>query len=552
VSGAQPAHSGRALESTYAGRVPTTERLRRLRRATNEILSIQDIEQLAAAIVRAAAEAEGVDAVALMLAPEGERDMRIIAQHGLSRRYADEQRIPLNRARAVFRGPDVHRVVDLQRDALGDRNLVVAEGLAKALAVPIVEAGKLIGSLNLYVRDLARDFDAEEVEVAHVLAAQASVAIGNARLYGAALAQAELQRALLESLGDGVVIAWRDGRLAGINRVAREIAGLDEAPRTVAELRDVMEFAGEAGEPIPPEQGPLIRALRGEANRGVYQWRHAKTGELRTIELIAAPVYGAGGELAAAIMAIHDVTAQRRVEREKDEFLSIVSHELKTPLTPLKAVAQLLRARLARARSEGRAPDLDSFQKNLLTIERQVERMDALVNDLLEVSRAGRGRFELAFGEFDLAPVLHGIVQRFREAAEEEGRHTFEVVSPESLKGRGDRRRLEQMLLNLVGNAVKYSPSGGRVAVALEQAGADAVLTVRDEGIGITAEELPKLGRAFYRGGERAATYPGVGIGLYLTRLIAEGHGGSVELESPGEDQGTVVRIRLPRSVLEG
>ena len=234
-------------------------------------------------------------------------------------------------------------------------------------------------------------------------------------------------------------------------------------------------------------------------------------------------------------------------ERQKDEFLSIVSHELKTPLTPLKALAQLLRLRLRRHREDGRPLDLDSLEANLKTIERQVDRMNRLVNDLLEVSRAGQGRFELRLEEFDLVPTVREVVHRHSEIATEVGGHRFSVDVPDSLLIIGDPVRIEQALTNLVANAVKYSPSGGDVRVTLVQQDGRASVTVTDQGIGIDAAEIAGLGKPFARGSRRARTFSGVGIGLYLARLVAEGHGGSIVLRSDGEDKGTTVTMELPR-----
>jgi signal transduction histidine kinase len=106
---------------------------------------------------------------------------------------------------------------------------------------------------------------------------------------------------------------------------------------------------------------------------------------------------------------------------------------------------------------------------------------------------------------------------------------------------------MEQVLMNLIGNAVKYSPRGGEIAVGLRASEGSAIIEVRDTGIGIPAEDLEIVGRkAFARGGGRAGTFPGVGVGLYLSRLVAEGHGGALEVESEGDDKGTTVRVRIP------
>lgn len=245
------------------------------------------------------------------------------------------------------------------------------------------------------------------------------------------------------------------------------------------------------------------------------------------------------GDLRASIRA--------EIEHEKDEFISIVSHELKTPLTPLKTVAQLLRMRIRRARAGERPLDMDGLDRNLATIERQVDRMDRLVTDLLEVSRVGRGRFELQRVSFDLAPLVRDVVQRWTEATAEDGRHRLDVDTPPSLAVTADRQRVEQVLMNLVGNAIKFSPHGGEVTVRLEESDGSAVVTVSDQGIGIPAHEIATLGRAPFERGKRAEGYAGVGVGLYLSRLIAEGHGGRIGLASDGDDKGTAVTFVVPR-----
>lgn len=238
--------------------------------------------------------------------------------------------------------------------------------------------------------------------------------------------------------------------------------------------------------------------------------------------------------------------AIRKARREKDEFLSLVAHELKTPLTPLKAVAQLIRSRLRRAREGTRELDLDALERSLVTIERQVDRMDRLVTDVLEVSRIGRGRFELHPAPFDLAAALRDVVRRWSEATAEDGRHRIELEAPPTLTVTADQQRVEQVVGGLVGNAVKFSPGGGVVRVRLERSDGEARVSVSDGGIGIPVDELSVVGREPFVRGKRAAGYAGVGTGLYLTRLVAEGHGGRLELESEGDDKGTTATITLP------
>src|SRR5687767_1365024 len=251
-------------------------------------------------------------------------------------------------------------------------------------------------------------------------------------------------------------------------------------------------------------------------------------------------------QVAVAITNARLVTRLHEIDEEREQFLSIVSHELRTPLTPLKALAQLQLGRLRRSRKHGSPMDLDALERNLESIERQVDRMNGLVNDLLSVSRAGRGQLEMDRAPFDLAAELRDVVGRYVAATREEGRHSFTIDSPETLTFDGDQTRIDQLLMNLVGNAVKYSPRGGQVAVRLARKDDTAEIAISDQGIGIPGADLARLGGAFTRGIGKAATFAGMGIGLHVAKLVAEAHGGSLELESAGEDKGTTVRVRLP------
>jgi len=190
--------------------------------------------------------------------------------------------------------------------------------------------------------------------------------------------------------------------------------------------------------------------------------------------------------------------------------------------------------------------DLEALARNLESIERQVDRMNGLVNDLLSVSRAGRGTLDMDRSPFDLAAELRDVVGRYVAATREEGRHSFTLDSPATLTFDGDQTRIDQLLMNLVGNAVKYSPRGGQVAVRLVRRHDTAEIAISDQGIGIPEGDLARLGGAFTRGIGKAATFAGMGIGLHVAKLVAEAHGGSLQLESAGEDKGTTVRVRLP------
>jgi signal transduction histidine kinase len=288
----------------------------------------------------------------------------------------------------------------------------------------------------------------------------------------------------------------------------------------------------------------LSVAREGELMGALHIYTRDPARDFDEIDRDLAQILAA--QVSVAIANARLFSQLQQVDEEREQFLSIVSHELRTPLTPLKALAQLQLTRLRRSQERGTPMDLEALERNLESIQRQVDRMNGLVNDLLSVSRAGRGRLEVERAPFDLALEVRDVVGRYVAATREEGRHSFAIDAPETLTYDGDQARIDQLLMNLVGNAVKYSPRGGQVAVQLARHNGAAEIAITDQGIGIPERDLSRLGSAFTRGIGKAATFAGMGIGLHVAKLVAEAHGGSLQLESAGEEKGTTVRVRLP------
>ena len=520
-------------------------RLRRLHDANDEIFASLDLEHRLRIAVKSARDLVPADAAAVFL-PNDEGDALVVRAHaGLSASYAAGQRLPTDEVRAQFRAAGEHVILDMPSGSIGDHALIEAEGLAKLLSIPLFFRGKLMGALVSYTKDPKRVFQPDDIEVAHLLAATTAIGITNSRLYAEALAAEDLHRHLLDALGDGVLIGWPNGRYE-TNPRAKEILGVGEF-ETLGELRatvDVKDLM--TGEPIPAGAYPLDRALKGEKSKGEFYVTRPETGERRDVEVSAAPVRGPKGDVVAGVMTLHDITDLLSSEREREQFLSIVSHELRTPLTPLKALAQLVRSRMRRAKTQGTELDMESLDRNLAAIERQVDRMNGLVNDLLSVSRAEKGSLSMERVPYDLAVVVREVVQRYIDATLEEGRHTFTLEAPASVLAHGDQSRVEQLLMNLLGNAVKYSPTGGPIRVVLAAHDRRAEIAISDKGIGIPPDDIAKLGHPFVRGAGRAGTFAGMGVGLYVARIVAEAHAGSLALESDGDGKGTTVRVKLP------
>jgi signal transduction histidine kinase len=241
---------------------------------------------------------------------------------------------------------------------------------------------------------------------------------------------------------------------------------------------------------------------------------------------------------AIAIVNARLYRAAQAAVRLRDEFLSVASHELRTPLTSLKLeVANL--ARLAQ-RNQGVVPPA-RFSEKLGKIDGQAERLHQLINALLDVSRIASGRLELETEDVDLSQLAHEVVARFQDEAARAG-CTLSVVAPGPVMGSWDRSRLDQVLTNMVTNALKYG-QGKPVEVIVEVAGSSARLAVRDQGVGIAPDDQQRIFDRFERASS-TRSFGGIGLGLWIVREIVRAHQGDVRVESvPGAGASFIVEL---------
>jgi two-component system phosphate regulon sensor histidine kinase PhoR len=283
---------------------------------------------------------------------------------------------------------------------------------------------------------------------------------------------------------------------------------------------------------------PVVEALRrGEACRDLEVELHSQGR--RVLSFSSGPVYEAGGRLAGGVIVFRDVTTQRHVARLKDELLSIASHDLKTPATVLKAQAQLLQRALDRGTAEP-----EKLSRRVQLILEQTERLTRMLNLLLDLSRVEAGRLELDRQPTDLLEVIGRVVATVQELS---SKHQIEVQAPPVVTGVWDPARLEQVVQNLLTNAVKYSPEGGRVTVSVEVNAASVTVSVSDQGLGIPPEELPHVFERFYRV-EGTRRLEGSGLGLHICKEIVSAHGGQTWAASEGPGRGSTFFFSLPRA----
>jgi signal transduction histidine kinase len=277
----------------------------------------------------------------------------------------------------------------------------------------------------------------------------------------------------------------------------------------------------------------LQAALTGEAStREVVLVQRERE---RTLSVALAPLPG-GSEF---IVLATDRTAMLVLERARRDFVSNVSHELRTPLSAIKLMVETVVL----------SDDAEAREMFLPMVGREVDRMVQLVEDLLEMARSESGRLPLRRERFELATVAEGVIETFAQRAAGLSVALSTAVD-ESVVVDADRNRITQVLLNLVDNALRHTPAGGTVTIAIRAEERDAVLTVADTGVGIPYRDLPHIFERFYVvERSRARERRGTGLGLSIAKQLVEAHGGTIEAKSE-LGQGASFTCRLPRVAL--
>lgn len=338
--------------------------------------------------------------------------------------------------------------------------------------------------------------------------------------------QEQLTR-VLETMAEGVAIIDFDGNPTYVNPMAKKILGFNKN-QSISSIYNDPNWNNVMldGNPLPVTEHPVTIAL----NTGSPVYDHEigiqpVEGELIYISINAAPIRDENGNIMAGIATFMDVTQRRKVIQQKDEFISVASHELKTPITSLKASLQLLKRQ-----STGKESDL--FHKLMEQANKSMQKVSVLIEDLLNASKFTGGQLHLNKKQINLYELITACCYDFRI----EEQYYITVHGDKNLEVEVDVNKIDQVLINFVNNAIKYANESLEIVINIERLDDMAKVSVADKGPGIQPELIPHLFERYYRADPAGRQYSGLGLGLYISSEIVKKHNGTIGAESePGK-----------------
>lgn len=351
------------------------------------------------------------------------------------------------------------------------------------------------------------------------------------------------------------IVEASSGKTLFLNSESSRLFGEKSSQILIHEIANIYPAQLLDGHVLSLEEYPIMRALmRGETV--INQEIKVKNlrGEWISLAVYSAPIRSKNDQIVAAISIHFDITKQKEIEDKltqalqlRDEFLSIATHELNTPLSSLLLNLQLLQRRITRRKDEG-IPASDLLREVDSSV-RQVQRLSKMLSDLLDLSRIRSNRFTLEIDAFNLCDVIRDVLSRVQRKAKASGVEIRVFYGVENLVGYWDRMKIEQVITNLLSNALKYG-AGKPIDIELDKSNHEAIIRVRDYGIGISPSDQSRIFERYTRASDRAKS-ESLGLGLYIVHQIVKAHGGSISVASQ-KDQGSTFTVHLPLTRLKG
>lgn len=492
-----------------------------------------DLDKLLARILNISVEMLAGQAGFITLRGE-EGGWTIAASHGIPSallNYLDPllKAIPDQEDPAKFELPRINKL-------LQEVTRVASLGFLDGVGLPLVFRRRVVGMIFIF-RNYSGRFSRNDRALLQSFADQAAIAVRNAQFYTQIRREKQRMDTLLDSAADGILILTTEKTIercnpAFANLWGKPIGDIIDLPHKVVirwtniESGIPLEQAQAQGWPLTPHATLYVEGDLDRPNLMPLP-----------VGITYAPLLSQEGQLLNIVATVRDISHFREADEIKRTFISVISHELKTPVALIKGYVGTLRR-------EDAAWDRAVVQDSLAVIEDETDRLTELIENLLDATRLQSGTLSLNRSDIVIGKTAERVVERFTVQAP---RHKFVVDLPKDFPViMGDEDRLEQVMYNLLSNAVKYSPNGGEIRISGQVHTEQVVICISDQGPGIAPGDIPHIFDRFYRSAEASKRTKGAGLGLFLSRAVIEAHGGRIWVD-PMPDQGARICFSLPR-----
>jgi len=506
-----------------------------------ELNATLDLERIMTLVVLQLVEIAPDAAALMMLAPNGRQRWRAAGYLGETLvgsppgvrwdRGIIGRVVSRNRPALV---PDVTQDPDWEGYPAETRSLV---------AVPIQREGQVMGIMSLESSDYAA-FDEQHLRFLTGLAEHTAVALESARLFEVVLEEQRRHQQVLACIADGALTVDRDLRIITFNSAAERITGWSEKEAVGQPCAAILRFlGGDSHGSASHLENLLLHVMKSQQPVASVQHPEmllTRSGQLKSIATSAAPLLGYDGQVQGAVVALHDASAERKLEQAKDDFITMISHELRSPLSTISASVELMRQ-----------PDADDQlrQEMLEMVRTQSARLTDFVQEIVDISQMKAGQVDVQLQPIPILPIVECVLADFRSR---DNVHRFELFSSPGLPFvLADETKVQIVLTHLLENASQFSPAGTTIAVKVQggagTGGGEVIVSVADQGIGIAPEYHEKVFDRFFRvNSSDAQEVYGEGLGLYICKRLVEMQGGRIWVESQG-NQGTCFSFSLPK-----
>lgn len=495
-----------------------------------KISSSLDLEDVLNTIVTSLRKVIGCRACCIFLLDETHHYLEIKAADGLKPHWRQMAKLQVGEG-AAGRAVAERRTVYLP-DTHQDSSFIFFDTDVRSLmVVPLLAQAKVIGAINVD-DDQPNAFDQNQERLLTIAAAQAGVMIENARLFTKISAEQQQMQAIIHHMADGVLLIDHQGVIITCNTTLAMMLGLNTGEIINKHIDDA---------DLHPNLANITAATTYRARTGVLAKEVTiETPRSRTLQIFSTIMVDHQKNPIGEVRIVHDVTKERELEHMKDDFFSTISHELRTPLFSIQGFAQLM--------LEEETLDRQTQQEFLTTIQRQALQLSEMVDNLLDVSKFDAGKLEFEKRPLAIVALIQQTILKLQGFAHQQGIQLAPNL-PDSLPEiQGDSQRLEQVLTNLIGNAIKFSPAGKTVDISACQQDNYILIQVKDYGIGIPEVDLEQIFSRYYQANNKVEhTAKGSGLGLYIAKKVIEGHNGRIWAESQ-VGQGSTFNVTLPFS----